>query len=233
MKRLGVVIVTYDSARYLEACLASVFSEREDALVVVVDNASRDGGVDHLDDRVQLIRQERNVGFSRAANVGVRKCLAEGCEEILLLNPDTQIEPGAMAKMSEAIWAEEKRGMVQPLMTLMNDPTKVNTWGNRDRGLGLVMVHGYGRPVEEARSGVIEYASGACLLVKREVFEQVGSLDERFFLYFEDTEFSRRVRQSGWQIWMEAGARVRHDYQLPGVGKRWWWFLVGWLKFIM
>jgi len=232
MKRMGVVIVTYDSARYLEACLASVFSERPDILVVVVDNASQDGGVDDLDERVHLIRQESNVGFAQAANVGIRACMEEDCEEIVLLNPDTQIESGALGKMSEALWSEEKRGMVQPLITLMKDPTRVNTWGNRDRGLGLVMIDGYGHPVEEARSGVIEYASGACLLVKREVFEQVGLLDERFFLYFEDTEFSRRVRKLGWQIWLEVEARVRHDYERPLGWKKLTAFFGSWLRFL-
>ena len=233
MKRLGVVIVTYDSARYLEVCLESLFAELEgqDFRVVVVDNASRDDVGEFLDEQVTLISNASNLGFATAANQGIRWCQDEGCEEILLLNPDTMMESGSLDLIRQALSEDEKRVVVQPLITLMKDPGKVNTWGNTDKGFGLVSLGGYKKPVRLADSGPIQFASGACMLVSAGVFAEIGYLDEGFFLYFEDTEFSKRVRERGYSLWLEAGARVRHDYQRPFSREKVFRFLKSWRKY--
>ncbi|MDP2691964.1 MAG: glycosyltransferase family 2 protein [bacterium] len=234
---IGVVVVTYNSEQYIADCLRAVFDElgEQDACVVVVDNESWDGVVELVREgfpTVGVIDNPDNRGYSQAVNQGIRRCLERGCDLVLLLNPDTKMEKGSLAETIQVLMADEKRMIVQPLMTLMREPDRVNTWGNRYRGFGLVTVDGYGKRVAQGMvDRQIEYASGACMLVKASVFEQVGLFNERFFLYFEDTEFSQRARKAGGEIWLAANARVQHDYQRPLSPRKLGNFLRGWWRY--
>lgn len=214
---IGVIIVTYHSEKYIGTCLASVFSQHVPIRVVIVDNASADRSVEIAErfPDVVVIKNQMNEGFAKAVNKGVQKCLEEGIEFILLLNPDTRLEKGSLQNMIKTLQADEKRMIVQPLLTLMKEPKKINTWGNEYRGFGLVSLGGYRKPIPPLEDRVLEYASGACMLVRAEAFRKKGLLDERFFLYYEDTEFSERVRREGDEIWLSSAAKVRHDYRWP------------------
>lgn len=125
-------------------------------------------------------------------------------------------------------------GIVQPLITLMSDPSRVNTWGNEKKWWG-VGLGGFRREIQNKKFKMkndIQYASGACMLVKREVFEQVGLLDERFFLYFEDSEFSERVREAGWSLLLASEAIVQHDYRVQRSIRKLGHFVKSWFQFV-
>jgi N-acetylglucosaminyl-diphospho-decaprenol L-rhamnosyltransferase len=264
---ITVVIVTYNSEKDIQGCLRGLFRQGMDVSAVVVDNASHDATLAKLQEfsgyDLMVIKNEENVGFSKAVNLGVGKfselsnfqnrkekqyTINDKGEEgiidneqwrmgeenyILLLNPDAEMEEGALVSMLKTMELHEKAAIVQPLITLMRKPDRVNTSGNRYRGFGLVTISDFG----EAASGFtedlqIEYASGACMLIRRDVFEELGGMDERFFLYFEDTEFSQRVRWSGYEIWLSAQARVRHDHFFPFRMSKGWNFMKSWVKFL-
>jgi GT2 family glycosyltransferase len=247
---ITVVIVTYNSEKDIQRCLRSLFSQGVDLRCIVVDNASQDGTLEKLNEfsgrDLTVIRNEENVGFAKAVNLGVKelkdlndsKDLKEGTlnneqDYVLLLNPDAEMEGGALQKMLETMSEYPQAAIVQPLITLMRKPDRVNTSGNRYRGFGLVTIGDFGEAVDSfADDRLIEYASGACMLIKSDVFQELGGLDEKFFLYFEDTDFSRRARQAGHEIWLSAQARVRHDHSFPfGVGKL-WNFMRSWGRFL-
>lgn len=264
---VGVVIVTYNSKKYINKCLRSL-SKQIDNFVVLVDNGSRDGVVKKVRKqfpKVEIIENEANLGFSKAANRGIRTCLGKGCEYVMLLNPDTKMEDGALKEMVKVMKGGKggkkektkfvlqrrtsqrleirKIAITQPLITLMSDPKRVNTSGNRYRGFGLVTLGGYGREIGKdysaggapaavgGENSRIEYASGACMLVRSEIFKWVGLLDERFFMYYEDTEFSMRVRNFGYEIVLASKARVQHDYRLDISPKKLGRFVVSWFKY--
>jgi len=260
---LGVVVVTYNSEGFIETCLTSLLADTKDleAFVVMVDNASADRSVDIVQRRfpvVHVLQNQENKGFSKAVNQGIQLCLKQACQEVLLLNPDTKVEQGAISEMRRVLSEDSKRGVVQPLLTLMRDPELINTWGNEYRGFGLVTVGGYRRRVRSSQFAVrsgesnekrktnnyelptagcqlidrkIDYASGACMLIRSEVFDRVGLFDEEYFLYFEDTEFSQRVRQAGFEIFLVADARVQHHYSFPISFQKIRHFLAGWWRF--
>ncbi|MDF2379316.1 MAG: glycosyltransferase family 2 protein [Candidatus Gracilibacteria bacterium] len=249
---IGVVIVTYRSEAYIEMCLRSLFRELqsvgEDYSLFLIDNASSDRAVNiarEVFEPIHVLENDKNLGFAKAANQGIRKCLDVGCTEVLLMNPDTEMEKKSLEKLISRIrdCDENKNGrgigIVQPLITLMSDPNVVNTSGNVDRGLGFVSVGGYGKSVDEVKKkeqesgGRISYASGACMMVKKEVFEEVGLFDERFFLYFEDTEFSQRVCKAEWKIVLVADALVRHDYRVVSSYGKIWNVLKSWWKYVL
>ncbi|MDP3975500.1 MAG: glycosyltransferase family 2 protein [bacterium] len=245
---IGVVVVTHNSAKYLQTCLSSLYDNlkllEESSMVVVVDNASRDDGVAFVHQffsRAQLIENKENVGFSRAVNQGAQVCFKKGCEELLILNPDTKVERGALAEMLKVLRAGEKRAIVQPLLTRMSDPRLVSSWGNEYRGLGLVLCGGGGVSIENAkrktknnklRDRQIGFASGACMLIRSEVWKKLKGFDERYFLYFEDSDFCRRVRQAFLEVWLAPQARVQHDHYWSLSPRKWWWRLRGWMRFI-
>jgi len=227
-QKIGVVVVTFNARDSIGICLSSL--QREISAgdsILVIDNASQDETASLVRKqfpKMRLILNDNNSGFSKAVNQGIKALLKAGCEYILLLNPDTKMEHNSLSAMIETLAADPKRAVVQPLLTLMSDPKKINTWGNEYRGFGIVSLGGHGRAVGTGRDlsvpelsadRQIDYASGACMLVRASVFKEIGLLDEGFFLYFEDTEFSDRVKRAGYEIWLSAGSRVQHDYHYP------------------
>lgn len=219
LREINIVIVTYNSEHVIEACLASlervgVPAER----VVVVDNGSRDNTVNNIRRRfsaVNVLEAAKNNGFAAACNLGS----AEGREPmIVFLNPDTEVLETALETMGAAISAGaaavgplliDYGGRIRPESTLPSPRIgglllqysglwKVKHALTR-RYLLRKQDHAYRRPV----------LSGACLGVKRRVFEAVGGFDERFFMYNEDYDLCTRLARYG-RLELLAGARVIH-----------------------
>ena len=231
---LGVVVVTYNSARYVQKCLDSLVREIERSQVCVVDNASEDETRKAVSDYrdIFLLKNEKNIGFSRAVNMGVQHWLTQGAEKILVLNADTALERGSIEEMEATLDRHPKAMIVQPLLTLMKSPQKVNTWGNVHKGFGLVSLGGYRQSIPtDLRDRPIEFASGACMLIRSKAFKKFGYFDEQYFLYFEDSEFSQRVRRGGGEIWLSARARVQHDHAFPLSPQKALHFIRSWRRF--
>ncbi len=213
---LSVVIVAYNVRELLLACLRSL--EGEQAEILVVDNASQDGtaeAVRALGSEVQLIANADNEGFARANNQALRR--ARG-RYLCLLNPDTEVRPGALTRLQAALEESPELGIVGP--RLLNPdgslqsaglrfPTRADLaagavpWGRRARLPGKA-----GRVVPE----VIEcdWMLGACLVIRRELLEQVGLLDEAYFMYGEEKDLCYRAKQAGWQVACVPEAEVVH-----------------------
>jgi GT2 family glycosyltransferase len=230
---IGVVIVTYHSEKHIGTCLASVFSQNIPIRVVIVDNASKDKSLEIAErfPDILVLKNDTNEGFSKAVNRGVQRLLEDGVEYILLLNPDTHLEKNSLHHMMKTLENDSKRMIVQPLLTLMKEPKIMNTWGNEYKGFGIVSLGGYRKPVPIQEDKMIQYASGACMLVRSEAFRKRGLLDERYFLYFEDTEFSERIRKGGDEIWLSSEAKVRHDYRKPLSLRKLGSYLKSWTQF--
>jgi GT2 family glycosyltransferase len=230
---IGVVIVTYHSEKHIGTCLASVFSQNIPIRVVIVDNASKDKSLEIAErfPDILVLKNDTNEGFSKAVNRGVQRLLEDGVEYILLLNPDTHLEKNSLHHMMKTLENDSKRMIVQPLLTLMKEPKIMNTWGNEYKGFGIVSLGGYRKPVPTQEDKMIQYASGACMLVRSEAFRKRGLLDERYFLYFEDTEFSERIRKGGDEIWLSSEAKVRHDYRKPLSLRKLGSYLKSWTRF--
>lgn len=218
--RLSVVIVSYDSARFLPATLEAVREQLEpDDEVIVVDNASRDGTADLVAPWARLERMPVNAGFAAGCNRGA--ALARG-ELLLFLNPDAVPEPGALAAMraGAARW-DVLQGLV------VGDDGAVSSAGGEIHYLGIAWAaHGDAPPAPRE----VGFASGACLAIARDRFLALGGFPERFFMYCEDVDLSLRARLAGGRVGIEPAAVFRHDYAfLKGADKwrrlernRWW-----------
>jgi GT2 family glycosyltransferase len=224
MARLSIVIVAYNSRRDLDACLSSLTTHRAhiDTDVIVVDNASLDGTVDHVRARwpgVRLIEAGGNLGFAKANNLAIRQTSSE---LVLLLNPDTIVPAGAIDALVNVLDRQPHVAIVGPRLVdgegraelsfgRMISPftelrQKILVRGN-DRGVRVVQ-----RLVERMTrvDRRVDWVSGACLLVRRTDLEAVGLLDERFFMYTEDVDLCAQVRARGRHVAFAPEATVVH-----------------------
>lgn len=233
--QLLVVVLNYRTADLTIACLRSLAREVPSLAsveVVVTDNASADGSAPKIS---QAIQQEsmsswarceplpKNGGYAYGNNAPIRSALQRACppEFVLLLNPDTELQPGAIAALVEYMKAhpecsiagsrlEDERGAVH--CSAFNFPT---AWSELDRGSELGVVtrllasRTVQRPIPDSPTEV-DWVAGASMLVRREVFERIGLIDEAYFLYFEEVDFLLRAKRAGFRTFYVPQSRVLH-----------------------
>ena len=235
--RVTVSIINYRTADLTIACVESVLADIAgddarpaiDAEVVVIDNASGDGSAEAIeawiaarpDAPVRLIRSPVNGGFAAGHNLGFSEADAQGSDWVLVLNSDALIRPGALDQLLSAADRDSKTGLIAPALEDMDGNRQVSTFrfptplSEFIRGAGSGPVtHLLRRWVvalpPESRSEAIEWASFACILLRREMIESIGGLDAGYFLYFEDVEYCHRALGAGWTLITEPQSRVVH-----------------------
>lgn len=223
---LSVVIVNYNTAALLEACLRSLYAESAHIQleVFVVDNASTDASCTMVREKfpdVQLIANCENVGFARANNQALQQ--AHG-RYLLLLNSDTVILDSALEHMLMYMRAHPGVGMCGPHLFYPDMTHQESAYPFPSlRGVLAIYTGLYERlptlgqwvapewisPATH-KTRIADWCSGACLMISRACFEAIGGLDESFFMYYEDTDWCRHAAQCGWQIAYYAEAHVIH-----------------------
>jgi GT2 family glycosyltransferase len=221
-----VVIVAHNSAGDLALTLPALAREMtpEDELIVV-DNASGDdleSVVAESFPEARILPMGENAGFAAAVNRGAGE--ARG-ELILLLNPDARPEPGFGDAIRRPVAEHPEWSAWMGLVTFRQSGRKlVNSCGNPVHFTGIVWAGGHGRSAHRPiRPGPVPTASGACLVVRHEVWERLGGFPGEFFLYHEDADFSLRLRSGGGEIGLEPEAQVDHDYEFDGTRAKWHW----------
>lgn len=227
MKLLSIVIVNYRTPQLCVSSLCSIETINNISHeTIVIDNASNDGSAEHIEQaitknswyNIRTIGSSDNLGFSAGNNLGIN---ASASEYVLLLNSDTIVRPGAIETLVQTLQDNPQMGMASPRLE----------WPDGSPQESCFRFH---RPINElirsACTGPItrllkayevplrvtdelsypEWTSFACVLIRRELFEQIGLLDDEFFMYFEDVDFCRRARAAGWPIINNPQARVVH-----------------------
>ncbi len=230
MTDLAIIIVSYNARADLEACLASLAAAPPTTPheIVVVDNASSDGSAEVARARwpnVTVIDAGDNLGFARATNLGIR---ATASRLLLLLNSDTLPPPGAIDRLVDILCLRTDVAVVGPRL--------VDTHGALEVSFGSMispfaelwqrcLVRGHARrvpllaPLVERRARperLVDWVSGACLLVRRAAAAAAGLLDERFFLYGEDVDFCAAVRSLEWRVLYTPAVEVVHHQGRSG-----------------
>ena len=207
--KLSVVIVSYNVRKYLDQCLQSVrrATEHLDAEVLVVDNASQDDTLTVLPSRypeVRFIANDENVGFSRANNIAIRQAVGE---YVLLLNPDTTVADNTLEDAVSFMDAHPKAGGVGVMMhnedgTVAPESRRAipTPWVSALKMLGFTKRY-YMSHLPWDEPCRIEVVSGAFFLLRHKTLDDVGLLDEDFFMYGEDIDLSYRILKGGWENW--------------------------------
>jgi GT2 family glycosyltransferase len=208
MADLGIVIVNWNSERYLRDCLHSLEAHPPDVPweVIVVDNASTDGSVEivrHEFPGVTLITSPTNLGFAAGSNLGVR---ATRARYILFLNPDTVMHARTL-KLAVSYLEERQDAGVIGSRTLGSDgknqaaaygfPTPLRMFGAVS---GLNRFFKVTRLKDFSRVKAPDYVQGSFFFVRRQAYEAIGGFDEDFFMYAEDVDFCLRARRAGWKV---------------------------------
>jgi len=214
LHKASVIIVNTNELHHLKRCLPSIFRQRyPDYEVLVVDNASTDGSVEYVArefPQVRIIRNETNLGYAGANNVGFKHAAGD---YIAVLNPDTQVEPDWLKELVIALQADPWAGLATPKILMMDDPGRINTCGNEITFTGLTFCRGLDQLAEKYdQLEVVSAVSGAAFVIKRSVLEQIGGFDESFFIYYEDTDLSLRAMLAGYTCLYVPTSVVYHQY---------------------
>jgi GT2 family glycosyltransferase len=210
---LHVVLVNYNGQAFNADCLASLRDEGVCRLTVwLVDNGSTDGSAEWVERNrpdVRLVRNGANLGWAGGNNVGIRRALQAGADFVWLLNNDTVLEPSCVAKMVASATASDAPALLSPRIHYADNPGRTWFEGGEVDPVALRWGH---CPLAHFRSLPQDrrYVSGCALLVRREVFEEAGLIDERYFMYYEDAEFCLRAARLGFAMDVVEEARLAH-----------------------
>ncbi len=235
MDSIWIIIVNYRTANLVIDCLHSLASQISGFVnirVDVVDNNSGDDSVDKLAALIKLKRWsswvtvrplERNGGFAFGNNASILKALelTEPLEYVILLNPDTVVLSGAIKSLAEFMDAhplvgiagsrlENADGSLECSAHRFPSPLGELSGAARLGVLNRVLHRNADQPTPPAAAYSCDWVSGACMIVRRQVLEDIGLMDEGYFLYFEEVDFCRRAHQAGWQCWYVPDSRVIH-----------------------
>lgn len=225
---LAILIVSWNTRELLRQCLTSLQAELAtiSAEVILVDNASADGSAEMAGAEfpwVRLIANETNRGFAAANNQALALSSAE---YILLLNPDTEVKPGAIRSLLDFLKAHPKAGIAAPQLlnsdgTIQRSCRQFPTFAGmlfelmglskmfpNDKRFGAYKMLDFNHDCERQ----VDQPEGACLLLPRKVIDEVGSLDEGYFMLFEEVDWCYRIKKAGWEIWFTPAAQVVHHY---------------------
>jgi len=226
-RALDIIIVNYNSTDALRICLESINGNLEgiDAGIWVWDNNSKDdpGAILKLSPKIRLVKNDRNIGFAAAVNRSLERSDAPF---VMLLNPDTIFKGGHISEVLDYFHEHPDVGVVGPRILNSDGSLQESARSfpnilsgffgrtslltqlfprNRISRRNLVSGNGNGKdPIS------VDWVSGACMIIRRQAIEKVGGLDERFFMYWEDADWCRRMREKGWRVMYHPSASVCH-----------------------
>jgi GT2 family glycosyltransferase len=214
------VVVNWNLPSQTRDCVSSLLASDYPSLrVLLVDNGSTDGSLEILREAfpsLDVLALAQNRGFAAGTNAGIEWAVASGADAVLLVNNDAVVAPDMVSKLVAA--SSPLVGVVMPRIDVWS--TK-QLWhaGARRRGMYPLPRPLLSRDLVHGEPATIDYAVGCVLLVRRVVLERVGRLDQRYFMYYEDLDFSDRVRAAGFRIavvpyaraWHHVGSSLRND----------------------
>lgn len=224
--KISIIIINWNVKQLLAACLDSIYQSNTTATLetIVVDNASDDDSVQMVRNRfpqVKLIANAENLGFAKGNNIGVAQ--ASG-DFIFLLNPDTRLHADTLSILLDYLHSHPEAGVVAPQLlwpdgsvqssrrrfpmpaTMMFESTLLEQWFPRNRAVRRYKL----ADVPPNQIQRIDWAVGAAIFLRREVWEKIGGLDETLFMYFEETDWFRRMAETQWQCHYIPQAKVTH-----------------------
>lgn len=215
--KVGVVILTYNSEKFICQCLASVKKNIYSPLdIVIVDNNSTDKTIETVRKQFpkQIILQTgNNIGFAAGNNVGIRYLLNKKCEYILLLNPDTKVSRYLIRKLLHGFFHNKHIGIVGPIISYLKDQDAIWFAGGYFNETFCFTKHPFmNQSLRKSKiaSRTVDFITGACMMIRSDMIKSVGLLPEKYFLYFEDAFYCKKIRGSGFECYLIAQPLVCH-----------------------
>lgn len=228
MKSIWIVTVCYNSEKETEKCIKSLLKvDRKDfeISVLVIDNGCK-VSFTSSENKVHVVRSEKNLGFSGGNNLGITYALSRGADFVLLINNDTIADPKLLVSLFQAYKTESNVGIACPKIYFeRGHEFHIEKYSKEEKGSVIWFAGGgidwknsisYHRGVDEVDKGQYEiseditFSTGCCMLIPRAILKQVGMFDDRYYLYFEDADLSVRMIKSGYRILYVPSAKLWH-----------------------
>ncbi len=224
-----IVVLTWNGKADTLECLQSLrASSYPNARILVVDNASTDRtleAVQAFSTSVEVIRNSTNRRFAGGNNVGIRRALEAGADFVLLLNNDTVVDKDLLSELVAAAQRDPGIGVVGPKIYYSSDPRRIWYAGGKIQWWAGWISHVGIRQIDSGQyrhTAETDYVTGCCMLVRRDVIERIGLLDERYFMYGEDVDWCLRARHAGYRIVIEPRAMLWHKLSVSAGGHLSW-----------
>lgn len=241
MTKIAIIVLNFNGEKYIGKCLESLRKLNTDGLKInflVVDNASSDNSISYLEQNFSefdLIQTGENLGYAEGNNVGIRRGLDLGVEWIWIVNPDIEVHPDSLKNLI-AFSSSHARAGVLGSKVYFSPGFEFHKAKYKKSDMGKVIWYAGGRVdwdniqsdhrgVNEVDSGKydnasrVDFVTGASMLLKSEMLKEVGILDRKYFLYFEENDLCQRAMKSGWELWYVPQSIVWHaNAQATGVG---------------
>jgi GT2 family glycosyltransferase len=215
--KVSLIMLTWNNYQDTKKCLESLRKiTYPNCKIIVVDNGSTDKSGERLKKefpQYRFIRNDSNLGFAEGNNVGIRHALKRGADYVLLLNNDTIVDPGFLEPLVEIAETDDQIGVAGPMNYFYDAPkviqsigAGINLWKGSHSIIGIREVDKgqYNEPME------VDYVSGAALLVKRRMIEDIGLLDPDYFLYSEEVDWCYRAAKAGYKIMAVPESKIWH-----------------------
>jgi GT2 family glycosyltransferase len=215
---VGFVVVSWNQRQLTLDCLASLQEqEYPNFTVAVVDNGSRDDSVAAIREAypdVAILENSRNLGVAAANNRGIQHVLASGADYVFLLNNDTIVDPRMLSELVKVAESDDSIGMTAPSMLYFDTPDIIWCGGNKiDWRTGDTTRLHEGEHIESASklpSEKVDFITSCAVCIKTAVFRDVGMMDERYFIYYDETDFFVRAGAAGWKAIYVPWAKMWH-----------------------
>lgn len=213
--RIGLVVVHWRGMRDTAECLASLSNAgvSPENIVAVVNGPGDfdDAAAQAACPGLGIIHRSDNGGYAAACNEGARRVFAGGAAVVVLLNNDLTVERGAFEALADVFEAHRTAAVAGLPVVYYDEPGRMWSGGGRiNRWLGYTRHIGFQAHTVPSESVRVDFVTGAAFAIRREAFELLVGLDERYFHYFEDTDFCERARLAGYETWLASGPAVRH-----------------------
>lgn len=221
-----------DTIVCIRSVLASIASLDQAVRVLLVDNGSTDDSVAQFQAafgaQIQILAIGQNLGFAGGMNAGMRCAMTQGAAAVLLLNNDTVVDVAMIPTLLSTAAQKPNAAILGPAIFYYDEPQRIWQVGDNEqqwlpiprRVAPAMLAQTKGEPLR------IDYVTGCCLLIRCHVLVQTGLFDERYFMYFEEADLCRRVRDAGYEIWSVPAARMWHKVatsaQKDRPGQRYW-----------
>ena len=213
-KKIAIIIINWKKYDLTLNCIDSVLkSSYKNFKIILIDNEAQNSFPDEINksEKIKIIKNENNEGFSKANNQGIKYSIKNGFDYVLLLNNDTLIKNDLINSLIQQSSTLNQK-IIQPLI-LNYDGTKIwNAGGKINNIFGTFETLKKGKSFKNFKSdkNLTEWFTGCCVLIKSEIFNHVGYFDERFFAYYEDVDYSIRLKKMGYSIALMTNSYLQH-----------------------
>lgn len=249
--KVSIIIVSWNVRDLLKKCIESVFvfSKNTEFEVIVVDNASSDGTAEMIQKyfpEICFIKNEQNLGFAKANNLGIAR--AKG-EYVLLLNPDTEFVEDALSKVVEKMDSDKKIGVLGCKL-INQDKTTQSSVRKFPRILDIIAIFSkvykfipsvldkyLEKDFDYSKEQNVDQVMGAFFLVRKDVFSDIGMMDEKYFIWFEEVDFCLRAKKTGWDVLYFPSTCVIHyggkSFEQAKTAKKQMWFFKSSMRYLL